>query len=59
LAGDRIWVASCGPTLAHPPANDDPRFAASDNPPGDPAGHANTDKGKKKGRPFQSLTEPE
>ena len=46
----------------------DPRSATSatadeggngSNPPGDPAGHANTDKGKKKGRPFQSPTEPE
>ena len=35
------------------------RVAASDNPPGDPANNANTTKGKKKGRPFQSPTEPE
>ena len=35
------------------------RVAASDNPAGDPAGRANTDKGKKKGRPFQSTSEPE
>ena len=33
-------------------------YGASFNPPGDPAGHANTDKGKKKGRPFQSDPEP-
>jgi len=33
-------------------------YAASFNPPGDPAGHANTSKGKKKGRPFQSDNEP-
>ena len=34
-------------------------YAASDNPPGDPASHANTEKGRKKGRPFFSLSEPE
>lgn len=34
------------------------RLAASDNPPGNPGSRANTDKGKKKGRPFQSPTEP-
>jgi len=35
------------------------RIGASDNPTGDPANRANTTKGKKKGRPFQSPTEPE
>ena len=33
-------------------------YGASFNPPGDPAGHANTSKGKKKGRPFQSNNQP-
>ena len=54
------FFTSYGPTLAQPAGSDSgSRFAASDNPPGDPAGHANTDKGKKKGRPFQSPTEPQ
>lgn len=35
------------------------RIAASDNPPGDPAHNARTDKGKKKGRPFTSPSEPD
>jgi hypothetical protein len=51
------FFASYGAVLAG--TNGDTRVAASDNPPGDPASHANTDKGKKKGRPFQSPTEPE
>jgi hypothetical protein len=50
------FFTSYGNTLAR---TNDTRLAASDNPPGDPASHANTDKGKKKGRPFQSPTEPE
>ena len=33
-------------------------YAASFNPPGDPANRANTSKGKKKGRPFQSEVVP-
>ena len=54
------FFTSYGLTLGTTPAaGDDTRLAASDNPPGDPAGHANTSKGKKKGRPFQSPTEPE
>jgi hypothetical protein len=40
-------------------AGTDTRYAAADNPPGDPAGHANTSKGKKKGRPFTCPTEPQ
>ena len=54
------FFASYGSTLAK--NGSDARLAGEDfqtNPPGDPAGHANTDKGKKKGRPFQSPTEPE
>ena len=54
------FFTSYGLTLASAPAaGNDTRYAASDNPPGDPAGHANTTKGKKKGRPLQSPTEPE
>ena len=54
------FFTSYGLTLGSTaPAAGDTRYAASDNPPGDPAGHANTSKGKKKGRPFQSPTEPE
>jgi hypothetical protein len=54
------FFTSYGQTLGSAPgAGDDTRYAASDNPPGNPAGHANTSKGKKKGRPFQSPTEPE
>ena len=54
------FFTSYGLTLGSAPAaGDDARYAASDNPPGDPAGHANTSKGKKKGRPFQSPTEPD
>jgi len=49
------FFTSYGATLTQ--GND--RVAASDNPPGDPANNANTTKGKKKGRPFQSPTEPE
>ena len=51
------FFASYGTTLAKSGGNTN--IAASDNPPGDPAHNANTDKGKKKGRPFQSPTEPE
>ena len=54
------FFTSYGLTLGSAPtAGTDTRYAASDNPPGDPAGHANTDKGKKKGRPFQCPTEPQ
>ena len=54
------FFTSYGPTLAQPVGSDNgSRFAASDNPPGDPANHANTDKGLKKGRPFRSPTEPQ
>lgn len=41
------------------PATSQDRIGASDNPPGEPASNANTNKGKKKGRPFQSPSEPE
>ena len=51
------FFASYGSILAK--SGGDTRVAASDTPPGDPEGHANTDKGKKKGRPFTSPTEPE
>ena len=51
------FFASYGTSLTK--SSTDSRVAASDNPPGDPASRANTDKGKKKGRPFQSPTEPE
>ena len=51
------FFAAYGATLAN--AGGGSRVAASDLPPGDPENHANTDKGKKKGRPFQSPTEPE
>ena len=50
------FFTSYGNTLAR---TNDTRLAASDNPPGDPANNARTDKGKKKGRPFQCPTEPE
>ena len=55
------FFTSYGLTLGSTPAaaGSETRYAASDNPPGDPAGHANTSKGKKKGRPFQCPTEPE
>ena len=54
------FFTSYGLTLGSAPAaGDDTRYAASDNPPGDPANGANTAKGKKKGRPFQSPTEPD
>ena len=54
------FFSSYGLTLGSIPAGGtDTRYAASDNPPGNPAGHANTAKGAKKGRPFQSPTEPE
>ena len=54
------FFSSYGAVLAN--SGTGTRLAGEDfqtNPPGDPAGHANTDKGKKKGRPFQSPTEPE
>jgi hypothetical protein len=54
------FFTSYGMTLGTvPTAGSDTRTAASDNPPGDPANHANTSKGSKKGRPFQSPTEPQ
>ena len=56
------FFTSYGLTLGSLPAGGgvvNTRYAAADNPPGDPNGHANTDKGKKKGRPFQSPTEPQ
>ena len=57
------FFTSYGLTLSSGPAavsaGNDARYAASDNPPGDPNNGANTDKGKKKGRPFQGPTEPD
>src|SRR5262245_38452682 len=50
------FFASYGAVLA---GTNNTRVAASDNPPGDPASHANTAKGQKKGRPFQCPSEPE
>ena len=54
------FFTAYGPSLAQPAGSTGSRFAATQdgNPPGDPANHANTDKGKKKGRPFHSPTEP-
>src|SRR5436309_6610716 len=58
------FFTAYGPSLAQPAGStgSDSRFAADGSgslPPGDPANHANTDKGKKKGRPFHSPTEPQ
>jgi len=47
-----------GVIVAHRTGSASETYGASFNPPGDPAGHANTSKGKKKGRPFQSTNLP-
>lgn len=56
----QLFLQNFGSLLApHDAPGSSSIYAASDNPPGDPSNHANTEKGRKKGRPFSSATEPE
>lgn len=54
-----LFLETFAKYLSPAAATSQDRIGASDNPTGDPASRANTTKGKKKGRPFQSPSEPE